>query len=303
MMKKYLQISCLPLVFLLTMTTNPYAQTSNTQALERKVDVLERQLQAVQRKVFQGGDSRYFPDQQQTGGISQQSLDTPGSGGNLLADLEVRVAALENRLRQLTGQIEETGFRANQLRDEFNQFRDETNFRFKEMGEGAALPIGQGNPGDVQPVEDLQGDSSAGSSAPALIPQRSERTNPQQSFDKAFKLMSQGEYGSAENAFSSFLEEHRQHQLASNAQYWLGRTYLVQKKYAKAAAAFFAGQTDYPEGSKAAHSLLGLGTSLFELGQKDEACSALDLLGRDYPDAPQDVKQRLNAERSRMACS
>jgi len=298
MMKKFIQISFLPFVMALAFSDAALAQSGNTQALERKIDVLERQLQAVQRKVFQGGGSQYFPPQEQSGGISQQSLDTPQSGGNLLADLEVRVAALENRVRQLTGQIEETGFRTNQLRDEFNQFRDETNFRFKEMGEGPAStvnpPLAENT--QVQPVTDE-------GTAPAFIPQRPERTDPQQSFDKAFKLMSQGEYVSAENAFGTFLEEHRQHQLASNAQYWLGRTYLVQKKYAKAAAAFFAGQTDYPEGSKAPHSLLGLGTSLFELGQQDEACAALDLLSRDYPDAPQDVKQRLTAENSRMACS
>lgn len=298
MMKKFLQISFLPFVMAFAFSDAALAQGQNVQALERKIDVLERQLQAVQRKVFQGNDSRYFPPQQQSDGITQQSLDTPQSGGNLLADLEVRVAALENRLRQLTGQIEETGFRTNQLRDEFNQFRDETNFRFKEIGEGPASAVTK--PLVENPQSELETDES---SAPAFIPQRSERTDPQQSFDKAFKLMSQGEYVSAENAFSTFLEEHRQHQLASNAQYWLGRTYLVQKKYAKAAAAFFAGQTDYPEGSKAPHSLLGLGTSLFELGQKEEACAALDLLGRDYPDAPQDVKQRLAAENSRMACS
>lgn len=274
------------------------AQSNDVRALERKIDVLERQLQAVQRKVFQGGDSRFFPENRQ-GGISQQPLDAPQSSGNLLADLEVRVAALENRLRQLTGQIEETGFKTNKLREEFDQFREETNFLLKEM-EGASPAQNSGQAGLPQEEALAANDVS---SAPALIPSRPETTDPQAVFDKAFKLMSQGEYGQAETAFNAFLEEHRQHELASNAQYWLGRTYLVQKNYPKAAAAFFAGHTDYPDGAKAPHSLLGLGTSLFELGQKEEACAALDLLSRDYPNAPQDIQQRLTAERARMSCS
>ncbi|MGD8326034.1 MAG: tol-pal system protein YbgF [Sphingomonadales bacterium] len=288
----------IPFVFLgLVFLGTANAQSNDVRALERKVDVLERQLQAVQRKVFQGGDSRFFPENKQ-GGISQQPLDAPQSSGNLLADLEVRVAALENRLRQLTGQIEETGFKTNQLREEFDKFRDETNFLLKEMEGSSAEGAAQVD----APQKDILATNDV-PSAPALIPSRPEETDPQAVFDKAFKLMSQGEYGQAESAFNAFLEEHRQHQLASNAQYWLGRTYLVQKNYPKAAAAFFAGHTDYPDGAKAPHSLLGLGTALFELGQKEEACAALDLLRRDYPDAPQDIQQRSAAERTRMSCS
>lgn len=268
------------------------AVAQDTRALERKVERLEKELNAVQRKVFSGGDSRFFEGQ--SPGVVDQPVGE--SGTSLLADLQVRVGTLERRLRELTGQIEEAGHRNTQLVEEMRRFREDMEFRISRLEQGGNVPA-NATPNPA-PATDETGNTGL-----PLIPSTTPSEDPKDAFNTAFKMMSQGDYEAAERGFKGFLERYRDNPLASNAQYWLGRTYLVQKDYPKAAAAFFAGHRDYPEGAKAPQNLLGLSTALYELGQKDEACSALDLLRSGYQDAGDDVLQRMTAERTRMGCT
>ena len=72
----------------------------------------------------------------------------------------------------------------------------------------------------------------------------------------------------------AFIQQFPNDQLAGNAQYWLGETYYVRKRYNDAATAFAFGYQKYPKSGKGADDLLKLGMSLGSLGQKQDACSA-----------------------------
>ena len=178
-------------------TMSVEAQQNREASLETKIDRLERQLKAVQRKVFQGGDSRFFPEDGSQD-IIEQPLDAPQSGNNLLADLEIRVGAIERRLREVTGQIEESDFKVRQLTEEFSRYREDLEFRLAVLERGGAQSADAGTEvqnGDLnspQAQQDTVQNSPQDGGAPALIPSRSTVTDPKESFDEAFKLMSQG---------------------------------------------------------------------------------------------------------------
>lgn len=125
---------------------------------------------------------------------------------------------------------------------------------------------------------------------------------PQQLYEQAYGYLLQKEYGQAESSFDDFLRRHSSHQLAGNAQYWLGETFYVRGQYRAAASAFLKGYQGYANGPKAPECLLKLAMSLQRLGQKDAACSSFSELSTKYPSPPAHVKTIAAAERKRSGC-
>ena len=110
------------------------------------------------------------------------------------------------------------------------------------------------------------------------------------------------DYGAAEVAFKTFLQNHPRNALSGNAQYWLGESFYVRGQYKNAAGAFLKGYTVYSKSVKAPDSLLKLAMSLKRLGQKQAACETFAELGVRFPRAPAHIKQRARTERRRSGC-
>jgi len=125
---------------------------------------------------------------------------------------------------------------------------------------------------------------------------------PQEKYDHAFSLMQRADYAGAQAAFDAFLQEHPDHQLASNAHYWLGETHYVRSEFEQAAIAFMEGYRAAPEGNKAPDSLLKLGLTLDKMGDKADACATLDKLLGDFPAAPATVRGRAEQEQRNLGC-
>lgn len=92
--------------------TAPAAAQNNM--VDKRVERLEKEMRAVQRKVFPGSDGKFFePDikPDATGPV------TPSNTTSAVSDLITRVDALERSLANLTGQVEQNGFRLKQLED------------------------------------------------------------------------------------------------------------------------------------------------------------------------------------------
>lgn len=125
---------------------------------------------------------------------------------------------------------------------------------------------------------------------------------PQQLYEQAYGYLLQKDYRAAESGFEDFLRRHPSHQLAGNAQYWLGETLYVRGQYRAAAGAFLKGYQTYNRSSKAPETLLKLAMSLQRLGQKDAACSSFSELATKYPNPPAHVRSMAQAERQRSGC-
>lgn len=91
------------------------AQSSATPAAETEARVrkLEAEMRAVQRQVFPGGDGKFFLPMAQPGQSAATTTGTPAS--NPVADLLVRVDAIEAQLARLTAQQEENSNKLAQL--------------------------------------------------------------------------------------------------------------------------------------------------------------------------------------------
>jgi len=75
------------------------------------------------------------------------------------------------------------------------------------------------------------------------------------------------------------------------AQYWYGETFRVRQLYQDAATAYLDGYQKYPNSAKAPVYLLKLGVSLVQIGEKDQGCSMITGVSKQYPKASQSVLQ------------
>lgn len=308
------------------------SQAQTAQQLSRDMDKLERQVKALQRKVFKG-DTTYFDENRAT---STQQIP---AGPQSAAAQMVRLDALEATVRTLTGRIEEMQYTQQQTNERFETFMAEAQYRLSAL-DGAGQPqtadtadaantlAGQQEraqqsfqqnftspPGSVEPsntavsaatAKSMPGTNSAGGlmqAKPVALPQ-----DPKAQFDEAFQLARRDRFDDAEQAFMMFIADHPEHELASNAQYWLGRVYTAKRQTSQAAEAFFEGYRRYPEGNKAPENLLAFASTLRVMEKTKEACTALALLKSKiaenaYPDVSDRVRQGIDSESSVLACS
>lgn len=293
------------------------AATSDS-ALKRRVESLEEQL--VDMQVVVGT----LESLAKSGGASNApAFNTPVSGS---AD-GTRIQALENQLRTLSAQVQ-------QLTQEVQTAGPP---RRSDAATTAAVaqaeaPVPSFGSTTVTPANDAIGgliantaaqpETGAPAQAPTLpatpaaetfggapapvataaLPPNVETGDPKQLYEAAYGYLLQRDYGAAQVAFDEFLKKYPSDSLAGSAQYWLGETHFVRGQYKSAAGAFLKGYQSYSGGTKAAESLLKLAMSLDRLGQKDAACSSFAELGTKFPNAPQTVKSRAQAERQRVGC-
>lgn len=146
--------------------------------------------------------------------------------------------------------------------------------------------------------------------APTVKPLGSMKTDgtaqpgtPEAAYEAAFALLKGQKYAEAETAFRDFVKNNPRHDLAGNAQYWLGESLYARKDFKEAAKAFAEGYQKYRRAPKAADNLLKLALSLQALGNKDDACVTYAQFKKEYPDASAALKSRADSETKKLACS
>uniref|UniRef100_UPI00036AACAB YbgF trimerization domain-containing protein n=1 Tax=Sandarakinorhabdus sp. AAP62 TaxID=1248916 RepID=UPI00036AACAB len=128
------------------------AQAVDVGKLDRRVGTLESEMRAVQRKVFPGGNGRFFePEIPAQAAAPAPAPETPPATTPIV-DLTARVDALEGQLKTMTGQIEAMEYKLRQLEDGQRRLKGDTEFRLNALE----------NPGGAAPPAD--------GAAPAVVP-------------------------------------------------------------------------------------------------------------------------------------
>ena len=103
-----------------------------------------------------------------------------------------------------------------------------------------------------------------------------------------------GDYETAEFALKEFIDKNKGHDLAGNAQYWYGETFRIRQLYSDAATAYLDGYQNYPKSDKAPDNLLKLGITMVQLGEKEQGCTMITGIKKQYPKASKSVLQKLS---------
>ena len=245
------------------------AQTSN---VEQRVGKLEKEMKAVQRKVFPGGGGQYFePEIAPPTAARAPAPGTPASSP--VADLMSRVDALESQLASLTGQAEQNSFKLRQLEEAFNRYKADTDTRLG-AGTAPAMATPAAAAAPVKPAATPAND--ARKIAVAAIERPSSADAAEDAYLYGYRLWTAKFYPEAQVQLKSVIEKYPNHRRASYAQNLLGRAYLDEGKPALASVAFYENYQKRPKGERAPDSLAYLGQALIQLKKPADACKVYD---------------------------
>jgi TolA-binding protein len=278
------------LLLLLLASAAVPATAQSDRAAERRLEKIEAELRAVQRKVFPGGRQATVEPEI---GPAVSAGPAPGiPAGSAVADMTARIDALEAQLARLTGQAEENGNQLRQLSESMNRLKTDTEARLA----AAERPVAP-----VETAPQLAAEQVVAPKAAVLTSAGS--ADPEQAYLAGFKLWEQKRYADAQTALDAMAKQHPKHPKASWARNLAGRALLDDGKPAAAAKILFANYEADPKGERAADSLFYLGQALTRLKKNTEACQVYselqDVFGAGLREA---IRKDLPAARKAAGC-
>ena len=132
----------------------------------------------------------------------------------------------------------------------------------------------------------------------SILPESDEESQ----YEYAINLLKQGDYETAEKAFTEFISIGDDKNYLSNSHFWLAETYYVRENYKDAAKNYLSLYQTFPNANKAPDALLKLGISLVNMQQKEQGCMTFIQLQETYPEANPSIIDRSNLELKRNGC-
>jgi len=264
---------------------------------------------------------------------SQISKTSSSTTNNLNEDILTRhllkLNEIETQFQDLTNKFEEINFKMDKLSKRVTKMQSDNQMRFSDLeNNGTTLGADKKKvknkklPGTKEPedlgrisdqdlkqtkeVQKTQSVESAGlvvtekaSPSKSLLPNKP----PKEQYDFAVSFIKVGDYETAEFALREFIDKNKSSELAGSAQYWYGETFRVRQLYQDAAAAYLDGYQNYPKSKKAPINLLKLGSTLVQLGEKDQGCMMIKGVKKQYPKASKSVLQKAEYENKKFKCN
>ncbi|MEE2655203.1 MAG: tol-pal system protein YbgF [Pseudomonadota bacterium] len=285
-----------------------YAQQSLD--LMKRLERLQNELSTLQKYVYRGNVRA---------ALKNLNVQTKPSLNTALARLSNSITQLDAEVRRLTGTNEELNHKISQLQTRVNKIDTDVEFRLKKL-ESRFIPTSLSDPklpkfpqqiinpkevaeppkGEVEGAE--RGVRLFGPKTKSSINEISVKESPKKQFDKAYSHIIKQNHDEAEKAFVEFIIAHPKHPFASNAYYWLGRTYFVREDFGQAASTFAEGFKKFPQSKKAPATLLNLGMSLSKLSKSQEACITYQRLQKNFKELKGRIKRKLDRERRLSNC-
>ena len=295
------------------------AEEESSEAISNQIQKLQQDIKTLEKAVYK---------------TSQINSSSPSSSNNLNEDILTRhllkLNEVETQFQELTNKFEEINFKMDKLSKRITKMQSDNQLRFSDLENnsgtlsvnkdvvakkkklpGTDLPQELGRISDsdlnqTKEVQKTQSVESAGlvvtekaSPSKSLLPNKS----AQEQYDFAVSFIKVGDYETAEYALREFIDKNKSNALAGSAQYWYGETFRVRQLYQDAAAAYLDGYQNYPKSKKAPINLLKLGSTLVQLGEKDQGCLMIQGVKKQYPKASKSVLQKAEYEKKKFKCS
>lgn len=285
--------------------------SAQSDPLTARVGKLEKEMTAVQRKVFPNGVA-IEPEI----GNSPPAIGAGNPASSPIADLNARVDALESQLQTLTGQVETDGDRVRKLEDLLKAYDarlkalEGTGPIVAEVGNSAtvaapkpAVSEPKTAPPAAKPAASTKADPARKAAIEAIeIPASGDAT--EDAYTYAFRLWTAKLYPEAQMKLKEFVAKYPSHKRASYAQNLLGRAYLDEGKPALASVAFYDNYQKMPRGERASESLYWLGVALTKLKKPADACKVYNEFDDVYAaKAGADLKAKVAKGKTDAKCA
>lgn len=289
---------------------------------EARIQRMEAEIRALQRKVFPSADGKTFTPEMTPSTAPRTTAGQPAT--TALTDLLSRMDAVETQLARLTSQTELNTNKIAQIEARLG------------AQEGAGAPLvqppasdGASTPAVTQPsaattnLNAMTGGASAPATSggakltPAAAAPSAQRVAAVRAIEKpltgdageddytyGFRLWEAKFYPEAQQQLKLTVEKYPRHARISYARNLLGRAYLDDDKPRDAANWFLQNYQANKSGERAPDSLLYLADAMRRLKDNNRACIALAEFGETYPaEAASRLKTQYDQTRSGVKCN
>tara|TARA_B100000676_G_scaffold157593_1_gene155290 strand:+ start:280 stop:1206 length:927 start_codon:yes stop_codon:yes gene_type:complete len=279
--------------------------------LKQQLDRLQREVNDLSKSVFTSKRDNY--EQQEITDDSTNAIDLTAFDLRIY-DLEKDIKKLNNSFEELIFQIDdlnqlykelnidlstlslkiENSIKKNSLEEEIDENSTLSNSEIKEENTLGSLVINS---------EDLSESEDTSSNQNIKKPEDESLSNlsPEDQFQLALDLLRNQRFEEAKDSFLLFIEENTDNTLSGTAHYWLGEIYLLKKEYREAVLILGEGFQKFPQSIKAPDMLYKLSESLVLIDKKNDACSTLMKLDKEYPNNK--LKSKVAKKVSELNCS
>lgn len=264
----------------LTLLATPAAAQMDSRegiALQNQILQLRQEMEQLRR----GGGGSLPPAAPSRGGS--------GGGSELVGSLLDRVNTLEAEVSRLRGRVDVLENQNRRLREDFEKYQGDMEFRLGQGGGAAPAPS-----------------RTAAPAAPPLAPPTtSTGAPPPRTPDRALAegnaALGRRDYAAAEAAAREALAS-RSGANAVAAQMLLADALAGKRDFGNAAIAYNEAYTRARTGPRAPEALIGLANSFQSLGNKREACDTLNDLRSQFPNLRPPLATQATAARQRSQC-
>lgn len=295
----------------------PVAAQETQAAAEARLRKIEAEVRALQRKVFPGGDGKFFEPQIAPG--AQGAVTAPATvqsgvpAATAVTDILVRIDALEAQLQALTARSEEQSNTIAQMELRLAALETAGNAAMpgpEDASGTAAQPAATLTPAvttTAQPAATTRPPAQTPAQTPAKPPAAATTaatvaapsasrlaavqaiTKPQTAdagddeYSYGFRLWNAGFFPEARQQLTRYVEQYPAHSKISYGRNLLGRAFLDDKLAEDAARWFLKNYQANKAGERAPDSLLYLGASMAAMKDTKRACIALAEFAETYP--------------------
>ena len=306
------------LVFVSFGLSKTYGEESDS--ILRQIENLRNDIKTLEKAVYSGNS---FSTTQSSG--SDLSEDT-------LTRHLLKLSDIEQQFQELTNKFEEINFKIDKLSSRISKNQADSQLRFQDLekvrlsgrlqstdivsdqsekqlpGSSEAQILGRISDEDLKNTQIVQSTQSVESTGTVITEKYINEEKilpegtPKEQYDFALSFVKVGDYETAEIALKEFVDINAKDELAGSAQYWYAETFRIRQLYQDAATAYLDGYQKYPKSPKAPVNLLKLGVSLVQIGEKDQGCSMITGVSKQYPKASQSVLQKAKYEEKKFDC-
>ncbi|MFM7376625.1 MAG: tetratricopeptide repeat protein [Erythrobacter sp.] len=298
----------------------PPAAAQDSAAAEARLKKIEAEVRALQRKVFPGGDGKFFEPQIAPGAQGPATTTAPATTGapstTAVTDILVRLDALEQQLQAMTARSEEQANTMSQLERRLTVLETAANAPVVAAAPATPAPSRPA----LQPVATTPTPTAAPATRPAAQvaaatpaprpaspapapattaaaaapsaarlaavqaiakPQTTDAADDEYSY--GFRLWNAGFFPEARQQLAKYVEQYPTHAKISYGRNLLGRAFLDDKMPEDAARWFLKNYQANKAGERAPDSLLYLGASMVAMKDTKRACIALAEFAETYP--------------------
>ena len=316
-------------ILLFSLSNFAIAEDEKINAITDQLQIITQDIKTLEKAVYKTSDVT----------VAVNSIPSNGLNEEILTRHLLKLNEIEEQFRLLTNRFEEINFKLDKLSNRVTKIQSDSQLRFSDLENGkttntvkfdkdekknktrerkqkAKLPgtdkaqdLGAAPGYDMSSKDTEQVTQSVQAQASVFTEERRIETSllpnkpPKDQYDFALSFMKVGDYETAELALREFIDKNNTDKLAGNAQYWYGETFRIRQLYSDAATAYLDGYQNYPKSKKAPENLLKLGTTMVQLGEKDQGCKMIKGIKKQYPKASQSVLQKAQYEQKKFKCS